>query len=140
MAIPVTCPSCRFEGEAPDETVGQTVLCPECRSNIPVPDPKANRVRQRPPSDRPSHRPRDDDDDDYDDDRPSRRRGGRRGGMGSVCRFCGSDAPPYVSSQISAAGWIMFAILFLVGCWPFFIIGLFMKEDIRKCSECGAKL
>ena len=140
MAIPVTCPSCKFEGEAPDETAGQTVLCPDCKCNIPVPGGRTTRVseRPRPPSERPSRRPQIDDIDD-EDDRPSRRPS-RRSGVGSVCRFCGSDAPPHFSSQISAAGWITFVLLLVLGCWPFFIIGLFIKEDVRKCSECGAKL
>jgi hypothetical protein len=143
MAIPVTCPSCRFEGEAPEETAGQTVLCPECKSNIPVPASRtsrsSDRIRNR-PSDRPSRRPDDDDDDDDLDDRPSRRRSNRRrGGLGSVCQYCGSDAPPIYSSQISAAGWIVL-VLMLVFCWPLFWIGLLIKEDVKKCSECGARL
>ena len=48
------------EGEAPDETMGQTVLCPECRFNIPVPDPRANKVSPG-PRDRPSRPPRTED-------------------------------------------------------------------------------
>ena len=111
MAIPVTCPSCKFEGEAPDETAGQTVLCPDCKCNIPVPGGRTTRVseRQRPPSERPSRRPQFDDIDD-EDDRPSRRPSRRRRGLGSICHACGSDASPIFSSQISAAGWIIFAI------------------------------
>jgi hypothetical protein len=143
MAIPVTCPSCKFEGDAPDETAGQTVLCPDCRCNIPVPGGQQTRVSEwpsptRPPSERPSRRPAIDDIDD-DDDRPSRRPSRRRGGLGSVCPYCGSDAPPIFTSQISSGGWVVLVVMLLL-CWPLFWIGLLMKEDVKKCSDCGAKL
>src|SRR5947208_1563597 len=127
MAIPVTCPSCKFEGDAPDETAGQTVLCPDCRCNIPVPGGKPSRVSERPPSNRPapewpSRRPAIDDIDD-DDDRKS-----------------DSNAPPNYSQQVSAAGWLVFVLLLVLVC-PFICwIGLFIKEDVRKCSDCGARL
>jgi LITAF-like zinc ribbon domain len=145
MAIPVTCPSCKFEGEAPDETVGQTVLCPDCKCNIPVPSATTERVpdrgqREPPLSERPSRRPRLEDIDDDEDDRPNRRPNRRRSGFGATCRYCGSDAPPRVSSQISVAGWIVFAVLLLSGCWPFFLLGLLIKEDVNYCSDCGARV
>jgi hypothetical protein len=144
MAIPVTCPSCSFEGDAPDEMAGQFVLCPDCRSNIPVEDPRRNRVSERPSSERrlerPSRRPFVDDDED-DDDRPNGRRSRLRPSrLGSVCPYCGSDSPPHIRNQISAAGWITFVLLLVLGCWPFFIIGLFIKEDVRHCADCGRKL
>src|SRR5258708_36745560 len=142
MAIPVTCPSCRFEGEAPDDTAGQTVLCPECRFNIPVPASRTSRTTERPrdrPSDRPTRRPPDDDDDDDDDRRSRRRSSRRRSGTGSVCHFCGSDAPPIYSSPISAAGWIVMVVV-LFFCPLFFWSGWLIKENIKKCSDCGARL
>jgi hypothetical protein len=141
MAIPVNCPSCKFEGDAPDETAGQTVLCPDCKGTIPVPAGQTTRVseRTRPPSERPIRPPPPLDDHDNDDDRPSRRRSRRRSSFGSECHVCGSDAPPIYTSQISAGGWIVMVVM-LVFCWPLFWIGLLMKEDVKKCSECGARL
>src|SRR5262245_830411 len=148
MAIPVNCPSCRFEGDAPDETAGQTVLCPDCKGTIPVPGGRMTRVSERPPpvserprpmSERPSRPPPLDNLDD-DDDRPHRRPSRRRGGLGSVCSCCGSDAPPIYTQQVSAAGWIVFALLLVFVCPLICWIGLFIKEDVKKCSECGARL
>jgi len=81
-------------------------------------------------------RSRDDDDleyaDEY-DDRPARRRGGFR------CPFCGSREEPLTRSQISAAGWVTFAIL-LAFCFPLFWIGLLIKEDVYECYECRRKI
>jgi lipopolysaccharide-induced tumor necrosis factor-alpha factor len=148
MAIPVNCPSCGFEGEAPDEQAGDSVVCPDCRANIPVPDPKAKvrtseRFRDEPPPETKSRRGdvavRDDDDF---DDRPSRRRSRRRKPsmrFGSTCKACGSDAPPVHRSQISPTGWVVFVIMLLF-CWPLFFIGLMMKEEYSVCADCGARL
>ena len=96
-------------------------------------------VSERPPpvSERPRRPPPLDDLDD--DDRPNRRPSRRRGSFGSECHSCGSDAPPIYTSQISAGGWIVMVVM-LVFCWPLFWIGLLMKEDVKKCSECGARL
>ena len=72
---------------------------------------------------------KDDHDDDDDYDRPARRRGG-------CCRFCDSDRRPYVSTQISVAGWIIFAVMLLF-CTPLFFIGLLITEEVRTCSIAG---
>ena len=137
MPIPVNCPSCGFEGEAPEGTEGQTVLCPDCRYNIPVPGGNGRKSL--------SHRVRDEF---ADDDRPPRRsrrsrRGRRRSefryGIGSVCDRCGSDAPPIYRSEISVGGWITFVVLLLV-CWPLCFLGLLMKDEYRVCSDCGARV
>ena len=150
MAIPVNCPSCGFEGEAPDDQAGGSVVCPDCRANIPVPDPSvrtktSERFRDEPPPETKSRRgdiePRDDDED---DDRPSRRRSSRRrrgssARFGSTCTACGSDAPPIHRSQISPAGWVVFVVMLLV-CWPLFFIGLMMKEEYSVCADCGARV
>jgi hypothetical protein len=136
MPIPVNCPSCGFDGEAPEGTEGQTVLCPDCRYNIPVPGGNGRKSeRFRLPEE--------------DDDRPSRRsrrsRSRRRSrsefryGIGSVCDRCGSDSPPIYRSEISVGGWITFVVLLLV-CWPLCFLGLLMKDDYRVCSDCGARL
>jgi ribosomal protein L40E len=60
--------------------------------------------------------------------------------MGGVCcPYCRTTYPPIIRRQISTAGWITFAVL-LVFCWPLFWIGLLIREDIRICSACGARL
>jgi DNA-directed RNA polymerase subunit RPC12/RpoP len=73
-------------------------------------------------------------------ERPNRRREASDNHSTFACPHCGSTEPPKVTSQISSTGWIVFAVLLFTGCWPFFIIGLLMKEEFRVCSECGAKL
>lgn len=58
------------------------------------------------------------------------------------CPFCEYQGPPIVSKKISSSGWILFAVLLLVCvplCWlPFVLDGC--KEEVRKCSGCGARL
>jgi len=96
------------------------------------------------------------DDDDYDDrprrryeddydDRPSRRRDDYheddrdRDRYGYRCPYCRSTARPYVRSQISPAGWVVFALM-LFFCTPLFFIGLLMTEEYRECADCGMRL
>jgi DNA-directed RNA polymerase subunit RPC12/RpoP len=55
------------------------------------------------------------------------------------CEFCGSNARPYVTTSISEAGWILFAIL-LVFFFPLCWLGLLMTETRLKCRDCGARL
>lgn len=47
----------------------------------------------------------------------------------------------YLSTErrISTAGWITFAVL-LVFFFPLFWIGLLIKEDVRVCQSCKAKV
>jgi DNA-directed RNA polymerase subunit RPC12/RpoP len=55
------------------------------------------------------------------------------------CPYCDSTERPYARSQISQAGWIIFAVLLLVFfplCW----IGLLMTETEWRCRECNALL
>lgn len=137
MAIDVTCPGCGFEGEAPDDSAGASVQCPDCRADIPVPDPnarKSQRIREAPP-------PREREFEPDEDDRPSRRsKRRRRSASGFECATCGSTAPPERTEQISAVGWIVFAVLLVAVC-PFLCwIGLLMKEPVTRCADCGAKM
>lgn len=67
---------------------------------------------------------------------PSRPHGS---GIGFRCPFCQSTVPPRVRHKISTAGWVIFVVLLLV-CFPFCLIGLFIKEDYRVCRSCGIKL
>lgn len=57
---------------------------------------------------------------------------------GYRCPRCGTHNLPYVTRQISTAGWITFAVL-LVTTFIFFWIGLLLKEDVRVCPMCGYK-
>lgn len=60
-------------------------------------------------------------------------------GVGFRCPYCQSQTLPAVRRRISAAGWIVFAVLLLT-CLPLCIIGVFIKEDYRVCSSCGLTL
>jgi hypothetical protein len=54
------------------------------------------------------------------------------------CPRCGSEEPPWVVRQISAAGWVLFALL-LVFFFPLCFIGLLITETKRVCRHCGLK-
>lgn len=56
------------------------------------------------------------------------------------CPFCGTNAPPRIASKVSTGGWVIFVLLFLVMCWPFFLLALLIRDDYRVCSVCGIKL
>jgi hypothetical protein len=59
-----------------------------------------------------------------------------------ACPQCNSSAPPVVTEQVSAAGWIVFVVLIFMClplCWiPFVVSGL--KEPVRRCGSCGMRL
>lgn len=55
------------------------------------------------------------------------------------CPRCGSHYLPIVERRISTAGWIVFSVL-LVFTFIFFWIGLLMKEEVRICPVCRAKV
>lgn len=55
------------------------------------------------------------------------------------CSYCGSNKPPHRTSQISPAGWIIFALL-LVFFFPLCWIGLLMTESEYRCWDCGKRL
>jgi hypothetical protein len=58
---------------------------------------------------------------------------------GYRCPRCGSQNAPQFVRKISAAGWIVFAVL-LVMFFPLFWIGLLIKEDVRVCPICTLKV
>jgi hypothetical protein len=66
------------------------------------------------------------------DDRPRRR---SRRFERYECPDCGSDERPFRRTEISQAGWILFAV-FLVVIPPLFWIGLLMTETIWVCPDC----
>jgi DNA-directed RNA polymerase subunit RPC12/RpoP len=55
------------------------------------------------------------------------------------CPRCGSHYLPIVERKISTAGWIVFSVL-LIFTFIFFWVGLLMKEDVRVCPVCRAKV
>ena len=59
--------------------------------------------------------------------------------QGYHCPRCGTHAPPIIERKVSTAGWIVFSVL-LVFTWVFFWIGLLMKENVRICPVCQAKV
>jgi hypothetical protein len=142
VAIHVICPHCETRASAPDDSAGTTLSCPHCSKPFTVPSPRSYPVREEEP---PPSRRRRDDEDDF-DDRPSRRRArdfedddDRPRRRGFHCPHCGSDEPPVVRKEISAAGWVVFVVMLLV-CLPLFFIGLLMQEEYRVCRECGTRL
>jgi hypothetical protein len=58
---------------------------------------------------------------------------------GFQCPRCLSHYLPRMERRISTAGWITFAVL-LVFFFPLFWIGLLIKEDVRVCQTCKAKV
>ncbi|HEY0321519.1 MAG TPA: LITAF-like zinc ribbon domain-containing protein [Pyrinomonadaceae bacterium] len=58
---------------------------------------------------------------------------------GYRCPHCGSTYPPIAEKRISTEGWVVFAAL-LIFCLPLFWIGLLMKEELRLCPMCRARL
>jgi RNA polymerase subunit RPABC4/transcription elongation factor Spt4 len=57
---------------------------------------------------------------------------------GYRCPRCGTTNLPYISRQISTAGWVTFSVL-LVTTLIFFWVGLLLKEDVRVCPVCNLK-
>jgi ribosomal protein L40E len=55
------------------------------------------------------------------------------------CPRCTSQVQPRVERRISTTGWIVFAVL-LVLFFPLFWIGLLIKEDVRVCRSCDARV
>jgi RNA polymerase subunit RPABC4/transcription elongation factor Spt4 len=58
---------------------------------------------------------------------------------GYRCPRCGSQNLPHLERKISAAGWVVFAVL-LVVFFPLFWVGFFIKEDVRVCPVCNSRV
>ena len=55
------------------------------------------------------------------------------------CPFCQQTVEPVLQKKVSAAGWILFAVL-LVFCFPLCWIPFILdacKEEFRTCVACG---
>jgi hypothetical protein len=55
------------------------------------------------------------------------------------CPYCGSTERPFVRQQVSGAGWAVFVILLIFTIILCFI-GLFIKEDVWYCRDCGRRV
>lgn len=55
------------------------------------------------------------------------------------CPRCAGQYLPVVERKISTAGWIVFAAL-LITFFPLFWIGFLIKEDVRVCPVCHARV
>src|SRR3981189_401050 len=49
------------------------------------------------------------------------------------CPHCGCTEKPWQRSKLSVAGWIVF---FLLGIFPFGLLGLLLREKYTICSYC----
>lgn len=58
---------------------------------------------------------------------------------GYQCPRCGTHQLPQITKKISAAGWVVFAVL-MVFFFPLFWIGLLIKEEIRICPVCNVRI
>lgn len=58
---------------------------------------------------------------------------------GYRCPRCSSQFYPKHVRKVSTAGWIVFAVL-MVTFFPLFWIGLLIKEDVRICAVCNARI
>jgi hypothetical protein len=58
---------------------------------------------------------------------------------GFRCPRCSSQFYPKRVRKVSTAGWVVFAVL-MVTFFPLFWIGLLIKEDVRMCAVCNARI
>ena len=60
----------------------------------------------------------------------------------ATCPVCEHDGAPYVGEQVSSTGWIVFVVLLFLCiflAWIPFVTDS-LKEEVRKCGNCGTKL
>lgn len=58
---------------------------------------------------------------------------------GFQCPRCRVVAPPVFGRQTSSSGWAVFVLL-LIFFFPLCWIGLLIREDVRHCSHCRARV
>lgn len=51
------------------------------------------------------------------------------------CRACAYQGHAMIVQKVSAAGWVVFALLLLF-CLPLFWIGLLIKDNRTQCPNC----
>jgi hypothetical protein len=151
--IEFTCPSCRTYLSMPDANAGQKTACMTCGKSVSVPWPGGREppaVEEERPARRERRDPHDDENDrprrryDEDDDRPRRGRieddyDDDRSRRGSRCPHCRSTARPIIRNEMSETGLILLICLLFV-FFPIFWIGFLIRENVKYCADCGAKL
>lgn len=136
------CPACRHELQVPPELLGQLVKCPMCAKTFTAPATFVDASSQNltPPSVPPPFHPAHAETIESPSPTPVAPVPPKpRSGFGFRCPYCKSTARTVTRSQISVAGWIVFAIM-LAFCFPLFWIGLLMTEEVKVCGDCGNKL
>jgi LITAF-like zinc ribbon domain len=125
--IEFPCPNCRTNLSMPDAAAGKDTECMTCGRKTAVPWPPGREPLTS------------------EQERPSRR-GGRRRPVddydhrrGFRCPHCRSTSRPLLRNQMSETGLILLICL-LVAFFPLFWIGFLMREDVKYCADCGAKL
>ncbi len=138
--LTVICPKCRLQFQVDRSLAGRRTTCGRCSTGFHV--PSAGQVREDPnagghhagshsfagaPAGHfPPHHPA-----------GHYPHGGHSGQF--ECPYCHTRSLPYARSQISTAGWVIFAVL-LVIFFPLCFIGLLITESYYACSRCGARL
>lgn len=130
----VACPHCSQHLAIPDEAAGSRVRCPKCQKVLVAPSSAALAVPPvqpqfvqpqfvqpqfvQPEPYPPPHQPH----------------------AGFRCPFCQTTALPRSEQAMSQAGIIVMIVL-IICCFPLFWIPMIsMKEEQRRCSQCGMKL
>ncbi len=130
MPIPLSCPNCHTNLQAPDTTAGRMVKCPSCGTPFPVPQQGADipeavldsappPPRRREPEYREDYR-----DDDYDDEGPPRRRRERyRDPYQPSGPGMGLQMGMGIASLCVGAAGLMIAMIPCIGFYPGLIAG-----------------
>ncbi|MBL8796064.1 MAG: LITAF-like zinc ribbon domain-containing protein [Planctomycetia bacterium] len=124
--IQFACPNCRADLKAPEGTEGRTTHCPTCAQSVTVPD-AAPLLDALPAEPVPTPAAL----------APAAHLGRRPDSF--RCPFCQSTRRPTASMEMSTAGVVTtIALIFL--CLPLFWIGFLIREEKRRCSQCGRQL
>jgi len=141
MTPDVACPFCNQRMNNQPGLAGQVVQCPYCQGQFQMPDlpqPPPQRVQimappapviqvvQAPPSVQYVQAPM----------APL-----AMAPAAFTCPLCRSAGPFIPKQRVSTAGWVVMVVLLLTAVlFPFFWIGLLIKENYHVCGRCGYKL
>lgn len=134
MPVAYTCPFCRVNSLASDAEAAGRITCPHCKKPLYLPGQPERIQAAEPIFDAPPANASAPPQIVYVETRERRRR--------FRCPFCGCEEIPRSEYPISAAGWVLFVLLllsflFTIFCW---IPLLFLRDETRRCWECGSKL